>query len=109
MLRMILVCGALLAPACYTQPAEITRGTAERNARAWCDNMGLGCTGASCSAADSDGDRYVSCTVATHEGLQAIECGYDLVVTPLEGQNTGCRIALPKTRVTNNNAITVGD
>lgn len=109
MIRMILIGGALLATACYTQPVQVTQSTAQRNARSWCHDMGLDCTGVSCSGADSDGDGYTSCSVATHDGIQPVECGYDLVIAPIAGQNTGCRVAIPKTRITNNNAITVGD
>lgn len=76
--------------------ADVT-ATATRNAKAYAASMGIEIKGASCSGSDSDGDGYVSCSLNTADGkLEAIECGYDKAITPMAGQNTGCKVAMPK-------------
>ncbi len=63
---------------------------AERNAQQFLDELHLEHTGVSCVRNDTDGDGYVSCTVAlsSHETL-ALECaGFNLFSI---FQNEGCR------------------
>lgn len=64
--------------------------TAEPEARAWAQQMGLQVVGAACSDVDSDGDGYVSCTLTVRDGastkLVPVECGSSW------GNNKGCRI-----------------
>lgn len=100
---IVAIIGALLIPAlgsgCVTTDAR--QGSAEANLSAWSTQVGLEGRG-TCSGADSDHDGYTSCTFVQADGnIQALECGYDVIVAPL-GQNTGCKVALPKMRVTDN-------
>lgn len=75
--------------------AATRQSSGERNAVAHAQKMGWKITGAACSAADSDHDGYVGCTLGlTPQGSKALECGYDVLFAPL-GQNTGCKDAMP--------------
>lgn len=48
---------------------------AKREAQQWANDLGLQVTGISCTDIDSDGDGYVSCTVALKDGqTKQIEC-----------------------------------
>lgn len=69
------------------------RGTAEPEARKWAQDLGLNPTGVSCANLDTDGDGYVSCTVATKD-----EKG-NVTVYPVEcaqkwSLNSGCKTQL---------------
>lgn len=71
------------------------RATAEPQARAWATGLGLTVANVSCTDRDTDGDGYVSCTVATKNDkgdvqLHAVECAGRLT------WNDGCRV--PKLR-----------
>ncbi len=70
---------------------EQVESSAKESAASWCQDMGLNCTGYSCSGKDSDADGYTSCTVAVDDGTRvSLDCGY---YSPLSvvGQNTSCR------------------
>lgn len=48
---------------------------AQKEAKKWAADLGLQVTGVSCGDVDSDGDGYVSCTIALVNGdTKAIEC-----------------------------------
>lgn len=99
MIRFLMIGGALLLAGCFVQDTAAVERSADRNAKAWCGQMGLECSGVSCSGRDSDGDGYVSCSAAVAGDVKAIECGYDMVVVPVGGQNTGCKVAQPKVNI----------
>lgn len=63
-------------------------GRAADAAREYADGLGLRMSGVSCVRSDTDGDGYVSCTLALPDGkLQPLEC----VGTPFTW-NRGCRV-----------------
>lgn len=79
---------------CSTGASGEDHEAAEKGAREFAQQMGLKATGVSCAKTDSDGDGYVSCTLALSQPdgttkLEAIECAR--VVT----FNQGCRMQKP--------------
>lgn len=63
-------------------------GRAADAAREYADGLGLQMSGVSCVRSDTDGDGYVSCTLAMPDGkLQPLEC----VGSPFTW-NRGCRV-----------------
>lgn len=69
---ILLIAAALITPAC---DSDANRFSAENNAAKWSKSMGYTLKGRSCSALDSDGDGYVTCT-ANVEGqpLLNLQC-----------------------------------
>lgn len=63
---------------------------AEKQATAWAKQMGLQDAKVSCVSNDTDGDGYVSCTVASADKIHSIECTGAMTI------NEGCRV--PKLR-----------
>ena len=57
---------------------------AEKQAKAWAAKMGLKDAKDSCVRDDSDGDSYVSCTVASGGQMHSVEC--------TGAWNDGCRV-----------------
>lgn len=68
-------------------------GQARNEALSYGKGLGLQVVNAECSNRDSDGDDYVSCTLAQKDGdktaLLPLECSYWI--------GSGCKVALPKT------------
>lgn len=63
----------VLSRGCCVGPEQTK--AAKREARQWAEDLGLQVTGISCTDIDSDGDGYVSCTVALKDGqTKQIEC-----------------------------------
>ena len=76
---------------CATNVDGTSQREAEKGARAFAKELGVQISGLSCAGTDSDGDGYVSCTIAKTDGsLLAIECAGALTM------NRGCRV--PKLR-----------
>lgn len=72
---------------------------AKRAARQYATDLGYKVVGVACTSTDTDGDGYVSCSVRVEGKADplALEC--------TRGEATftdGCKVALPKMRVTNN-------
>lgn len=62
---------------------------AAKEARAYANELGIQLTGVSCVRTDSDGDGYVSCSLAKADGsLLAVECAIGMPFT----WNSGCRV-----------------
>lgn len=80
-INMMLACG---------DPAKPTR-----EAREWADSMGMKDASVNCAAIDSDGDGYVSCTVANKEQsgtkLISIQCASAMTGC----MNEGCKLTVP--------------
>lgn len=54
---------------------ETQTAAAKSEARSWARELGLQTTGVACANIDSDGDGYVSCTIALKDGsTKQIEC-----------------------------------
>lgn len=70
---------------CTSGISGLDQSAAEKEAKLWANKMGMVDAAISCVKIDSDGDGYVSCTVLTKEGPQAIECTGSLTF------NSGCR------------------
>jgi hypothetical protein len=67
------IIGTTLALAACSGPTQ--RNQAKQEATQWAKELGLEFTGASCADYDSDGDGYVSCTLAMKNGdTKQIEC-----------------------------------
>jgi len=67
------------------------RTTAQTEARAYAQSLGLAVQGVECALSDTDGDGYVSCTLAVREAngsirLEPIECASAITI------NSGCRM-----------------
>jgi hypothetical protein len=88
---ILLIMGAIWVAKCSSAESGADQASAEEEAKKWASKLGLDVKGISCVKADSDGDGYVSCTVATEDGkMHAIEC------TSAWTLNSGCRT--PKLR-----------
>lgn len=62
---------------------------AEQEARSHAQKLGWKVAGAACTGRDTDGDGYISCTVALEDGTErALECASGGI-----GRITGCKAA----------------
>ena len=79
---------ALFTISCYWNHKEV----AEESAALYAKKMVPGFTGVDCVNQDTDGDGYVSCSIATPSGIVAVDCvGAQSPWT--FPKNTGCRPA----------------
>lgn len=91
MANAIIVITALCLMSCR-YVTESTFGDAPEAAKQWAQDLGIKVQAVKCMSQDSDGDGYVSCTVAekTPRGSQvhAVECAAALTLG-----HEGCRVA----------------
>lgn len=90
----------LVASICLAACFSLEKGYAEEQGRAYAKELGMENSKVNCVNSDTDGDGYVSCTVATpgRDGgkpdLQPIECA---AYKDGCSRNSGCRV--PKNRI----------
>ena len=79
--------------ACMVGPEQ--RRASEKEARTWAHDLGLNVERVVCNDNDSDGDGYVSCTLATKDGAtQQVEC------RGAWSWGHGCRVPKPNLQIT---------
>lgn len=77
--------GAMGLGACGCNLTGANKKSAETNAQNFAEELGLDYKKVSCNNLDSDGDGYVSCTMAMSDGsIEQFECA-------AWGLNSGCR------------------
>ncbi len=81
---------SLASSSCVTNAAGWHKEAAEKNAKQFLQELNMKYDGVSCVKHDSDGDGYVSCTVALPESQTlALECAGFRFVSAFS--NEGCR------------------
>jgi hypothetical protein len=90
---VLLIAGAVWVAKRSSAESGADQVSAEEEAKKWAAKLGMDVKGLSCVKTDSDGDGYVSCTIATEDGkTHAVEC------TSAWTRNAGCRTPKLRTR-----------